>query len=109
MRISKIRLQRLVMGGLVAALLSSCALDSEIRDLDLTASDWAIAQGYPTLSPVSDFDVARFDAPGTAGLLARIARLQRAVRTLQAPVISTRDRARLNAAITRRIQGYPDV
>lgn len=98
-------LHRFAIGGFVVVMATGCGLNSDISKFDLSPSSWAIAQGYPTLLPVDAFNTANFDKPNAQNLIARAANLRRTIRALKGPVISTRDRARLNAAITRREQG----
>lgn len=80
-------------------------MNSDISQFDLSPSAWVIARGYPRLSPIDTFNVAGNEQPNAQGLIARAANLRRQIRVLKGPVISTRDLARLNAAITRREQG----
>ena len=105
LHIPKYILHRISIGGFVVLMVTGCELNSDIAQFDLSPSAWAIAQGYPTLSPIDAFKVASVDAPETQNLIARTANLRRQIHALKGPVISTRDRARLNAAITRREQG----
>ena len=57
------------------------------------------------MAPITAFNAYQVDEPTSGNLTARAANLRRQIHALKGPVISTRDRARLNAAIARREQG----
>jgi len=88
--------------GAILATLIGCAPADDVTRFNLNPTPESLARGYLPILPVSFFDMEAFTPVDTKNLAARAARLRRKIRALSRPVISTRDRARLEAAIARR-------
>jgi len=80
---------------------AACGWDSALVGRDFSASDYAIERGYPYLLPASAFRIADFTVPDPSNMIARFAMLKRKIIALRGPVLSSNDRARLNAALKR--------
>ena len=93
--------RHLVVGAILSLSLAGCGWDSEIRNAGLTPSSYADAQGYPSLLPVSSFRIEDYIVPDPTDLTARFAMLKRKIHALSAPVLTTAQRARLEAAVKR--------
>ena len=93
---------RLVFAGLILSFsLASCGWDATLDGYGLAPSDYAIQRGYPDLQPASAFRIADYKVPDPSNLIARLAMLKRKIIALRGPVLSSADRARLEAAVKR--------
>jgi hypothetical protein len=91
-----------LVGAILLLSTAGCGWDSALQGHDLSPSPYAIERGYPELKPVSNFRIADYIAPDPTDLHARFAMLKRKIIALRGPVLSPRDRARINAALERR-------
>jgi len=93
--------RRLAVGAILLASTAACGLTSSLDGRDFSPSDYVIRTGYPDLVPTSAFRIADYVVPDPSNLTARFAMLKRKINALRGPVLSSRDRARLNAALKR--------
>lgn len=88
---------------MLALSLAGCGWGSALDGHDLGLSEYSIAQGYPSLLPAAHFRIANYIVPDTNNLTARFAMLKRKMLALRGPVLTPKQRGRLEAAIERRI------
>ena len=93
--------RHLFIGAMLLLSTAGCGWNSALDEYDFSPSDYAIQRGFPDLLPTSAFRIADYEVPDTSNLLARLAMLKRKVVALRGPVLSSNDRARLEAAIKR--------
>ncbi|MBL4874345.1 MAG: hypothetical protein JKY41_13420 [Rhodobacteraceae bacterium] len=91
----------LAVGAILLASTAACGLTAPLDERDFSPSDYTIARGYPDLVPTSAFRIADYVVPDASNLTARFAMLKRKIVALRGPVLSSQDRARLNAALKR--------
>jgi len=91
----------LAVGAILLLSTAACGWDDALDEHDLSPSDYAIERGYPALLPTSAFRIADYAVPDPSNLIARLAMLKRKVSALRGPVLSSSDRARLEAAVKR--------
>ncbi len=82
-------------------LVSACSLPPEVDQASLPVSADALARGYIPLLPVAYFRSGAIARRGPDTLSARAAALRQRMTALSGPVLSSRDRARLEAALAR--------
>ena len=97
--------RHLLAGAILAAFVSGCGWESGLQDYDFSPSEYALTQGTPSLSPITDFRIADYTVPDTTNMIARVAMLRRKILVLRGPVLSDTDRARLAAAVERTAAG----
>lgn len=90
-----------LVGAILLVSTAGCGWDSALRDYDFSPSDYALQRGYPDLMPTSAFRIADYVVPDPSNLLARFEMLKRKIIALNGPVLSSSDRARLEAALKR--------
>ncbi len=90
-----------LVGAILLLSTAACGWDSGLQGYDFSPSDYAIQHGYPDLYPVSTFRIADYEVPDPSNLIARFAMLKRKIVALRGPVLSSSDRARLEAALKR--------
>jgi hypothetical protein len=88
-------------GAMLLLALAGCGWDAALEGYDFSPSDYAIQRGYLDLLPASAFRIADYEVPDPTNLLARFAILKRKIVALRGPVLSSADRARLEAAVKR--------
>lgn len=91
-----------LVGAILLLSTAGCGWDSALNGHDFSPSAYVIEQGYPTLQPVSTFRIADFTIPDPNDMQARFAMLKRKIVALRGPVLSSTDRARIEAALKRR-------
>ncbi len=92
---------RLFVGAILLASTAGCGLNASLDGYDFAPSEYTIASGYPDLVPISAFRINDYAVPDPSNLAARFAMLKRKIVALRGPVLSSSDRARLNAALKR--------
>ena len=90
-----------LIGAMLLLSTAACGWDDALDGYDFSPSEYAIQQGYSELQPASAFRVAAYVVPDPSNLLARSAILKRKIVALRGPVLSSSDRARLEAAVKR--------
>ena len=90
-----------LIGAILLLSTAACGWDTALDGYDFSPSEYAIQRGYPDLLPASAFRIADYEVPDPSNLLARFAMLKRKIVALSGPVISSADRARLEAAVKR--------
>ena len=90
-----------IIGAILLTSTAACGWDAALDGRDFSPYDNAIERGYPDLLPASAFRIADFAVPDPSNLIARFAMLKRKMIALRGPVLSSTDRARLNAALKR--------
>lgn len=93
--------RHLAVGAILLLSTAACGWDATLNGHDFSPSDYAIQRGFPDLLPTSAFRIADYEVPDPSNLLARVAMLKRKIVALRGPVLSSADRARLEAAIKR--------
>lgn len=93
--------RHLIVGTMLLLSTAACGWDSALDGFDLSPSAYALKQGYPDLLPASAFRIADYEVPDPTNLIARLAMLKRKIVALRGPVLSSSDRARLEAALKR--------
>ncbi len=93
--------RRVFLGAVLLVLTTGCGLNASLDGYDFAPSEYVIARGYPDLMPISAFRIADYAVPDPSNLAVRFAMLKRKIVALRGPVISSSDRARLNAALKR--------
>lgn len=93
--------RHLLVGAILMLSTAGCGWDAALKGHDLSPSAYAIQQGYPSLQPASAFHIADYEVPDPTNLIARFAILKRKIVALRGPVLSSTDRARLEAALKR--------
>ena len=88
-------------GAMLLLTTAGCGWDAALQGHDFTPSDYAIQHGYPDLQPASAFRIADYEVPDSTNLISRFAILKRKIAALHGPVLSSNDRARLEAAVER--------
>lgn len=81
--------------------LSGCGWGAALNGRDFSPSAYAIQRGFPNLQPASAFRIADYEVHDPSNLIARFAMLKRKIEALRGPVLSSTDRARLEAAVKR--------
>lgn len=93
--------RRILAGAMLLLSTGACGWDAALDGHDLSPSDYAIQRGYPDLQPASAFRITDYAVPDPTNLIARFAILKRKIVDLRGPVLSSNDRARLEAALKR--------
>ena len=93
--------RHLAVGAILLLSTAGCGWDAALQGHDFSPSDYAIQRGYPDMLPASAFRIADYAVPDPSNMLARFAMLKRKVVALRGPVLSSSDRARLEAALKR--------
>ena len=94
--------RHLLVGAILMFSLTGCGWDAALQGYDFSPSAYAIQRGYPDLQPVTTFRIADYEVPDPTNLIARFAMLKRKIVALHGPVLSSTDRARLEAAVIRK-------
>lgn len=94
--------RHLLVGAILLFTMTGCGWDAALSGYDFAPSQYVIEHGFPTLQPESSFRIADFTVPDPTDLVARFAMLKRKIVSLRGPVLSSADRARINAALERR-------
>lgn len=94
--------RHLLAGAILMLSLTGCGWDDAMQGYDFSPSDYAIQRGYPDLQPASAFRIADYEVPDPTNLIARFAILKRKIVALRGPVLTSADRARIEAAIVRK-------
>ncbi|MEO1918530.1 MAG: hypothetical protein ABGW81_02235 [Paracoccaceae bacterium] len=92
-----------IAGAILSVALAGCGWDSALQGYEMGPSEYAIARGMPTLQPVTRFRIADYTVPDPTDLSARFVILKRKLVALRGPVLTSTERARLEASIKRRI------
>ena len=93
--------RHMLAGAMLLLLTAGCGWDAALEGYDFSPSEYAIQRGYPDLLPASAFRITDYEVPDPSNLLARFAILKRKIVALRGPVLSSSDRARLEAAVKR--------
>jgi hypothetical protein len=93
--------RHMLVGAMLLLSTAACGWDAALEGHDLSPSAYAIQRGFPDLLPASAFRIADYEIPDPSNLLARFAMLKRKIVALRGPVLSSADRARLEAAVKR--------
>ncbi len=93
--------RHLVVGAMLLLSTAACGWDSALDGYDFSPSAFALQRGYPVLQPASAFRIADYVVPDPTDLVARLSMLKRKIVALRQPVLSSSDRARLEAALKR--------
>ncbi len=93
--------RHLAIGAILLLSTAACGWDAALQGYDLSPSDYAIQRGYPDLLPASAFRISDYEVPDPTNLIARFAILKRKIAALRGPVLTSNDRARLEAAVER--------
>ena len=93
--------RHLVVGAILLLSTTACGWDAALDGYDFSPSDYAVQRGYPELLPASAYRIADYEVPDPSNLIARFAMLKRKIMALRGPVLSSNDRARLEAALKR--------
>lgn len=94
--------RHLLAGAILMLSLAGCGWDATLQGYDFPPSAYAIQRGFPSLQPASAFRIADYEVPDPTNLIARFAILKRKIVALRSPVLSSADRARLEAAVIRK-------
>ena len=93
--------RHLAVGAMLLLSTAGCGWDAALSGHDFSPSDYAVEHGYPDLLPASAFRITDYEVPDPSNLIARFAILKRKIIALHGPVLSSNDRARLEAAVIR--------
>ena len=94
--------RHLLAGAILMLSLAGCGWDAAMQGYDFSPSAYAIQRGYPDLQPASAFRIADYEVPDPTNLIARFAILKRKIVALRGPVLTSADRARIEAAVVRK-------
>jgi hypothetical protein len=93
--------RHMLTGAMLMLSTAGCGWDAALDGYDFSPSEYAIQQGLPSLRSASAFRIADYEVPDPSNLIARFAILKRKIAALRGPVLSSTDRARLEAAVKR--------
>lgn len=95
--------RRVLAGAILSVALAGCGWDSALEGHDLGPSEYATERGMLTLQPVAHFRIADYTVPDSTDMSARFAMLKRKIVALRQPVLTSTERAQLEASVKRRI------